>query len=355
MRSGDAHGCQPDRTHYCGAASLKAPSGQEFVLQFASFGMPHPPAIFALRVLVLMLLVVAVAAWWLARSILPPLEQLSKAAQAFGDGNANARANLTRTDELGKVGHAFDEMAERVETLLRAEREMLANVSHELRTPLARIRVAVELASEGDAETAKESLADVAGDLDELETLISDVLAMTRLSLEAPREHLGLPAVRKEDVSASDLLQWAASRFRTQYPGRPLTLELSEELPVLNGDAVLLRRLLDNLLQNAHRYTEDPNAPVLLRARQERGLLVEVVDHGIGMSPEDCRRVFQPFFRADRSRTRATGGLGLGLTLAQRIVEAHGGHLELDSALGRGTTARVYLPNGAQDAELPAS
>jgi two-component system OmpR family sensor kinase len=341
--AGPTRRCTSDNSHYCSSMALSTPDGRHIDIEFSSLGLPHPPATFALRVLGLVLLVVGITSWLLARGVLRPLEKLATAARAFGSGDATARASLTRSDELGKVGHVFDEMADRVGELLRAEREMLANVSHELRTPLARIRVAVDLAAEGDAEVAKETLVDVVDDLDELDTLISDVLATARLSLASPESPLGL-ALHRQKVSAQELLERAESRFHSQFPTRRLVVEPGSELPLVDGDPTLLRRLLDNLLQNAHRYSESADSPVILRARSEGGLVFEVQDCGVGISEEDLAQVFQPFFRADRSRTRATGGLGLGLTLAQRIVDAHEGRIELSSELGRGTLAKVWLP-----------
>ena len=128
------------------------------------------------------------------------------------------------------------------------------------------------------------------------------------------------------------------------HPERPLHVDLPQGLPALDGDPVLLRRVIDNLLENAHKYTEQPEAPISLVARGGARIEIEVIDQGIGISPEDLAQVFRPFFRADRSRTRATGGLGLGLALARRIVEAHGGEIALHSTLQRGTRALVSLP-----------
>jgi signal transduction histidine kinase len=112
----------------------------------------------------------------------------------------------------------------------------------------------------------------------------------------------------------------------------------------LTADRALLRRAIDNLLDNAQKYS-DPDAPVRLCARVESGAaVIEVEDRGAGIPEEDLPNLFRPFFRGDRSRTRATGGVGLGLVLARRIVEAHGGRLEIESRVGEGTTARIALP-----------
>src|SRR5262249_37352495 len=143
---------------------------------------PAPPPHFWFPIL-LVLVVVGITSWFTARSLARPLSELTQAASAFGSGQLTARATLDRSDEFGDLSRAFNEMAPRIASLLRAEKELIANVSHELRTPLARIQVALDLAAEGDAESARESLREIAEDLAELERIVNDVLAAARLSL----------------------------------------------------------------------------------------------------------------------------------------------------------------------------
>jgi signal transduction histidine kinase len=294
----------------------------------------------------LVLVVVGVSSWLTARSLAKPLGKLAATATSFGAGELSARVGLSRSDELGDVAKAFDEMAERVTQSIRAERELLANVSHELRTPLQRIRIALDLAAEGDASTARESLREITEDLVELERIVDDVLTATRLSLREGARAGAIPPLRREPVELPALLAKAAGRFRGAHPERRLEVASPPgNGPALEGDAVLLRRVVDNLLDNAHKYTEDPSRPIRLSCHVTgEQIVVEVVDEGIGIAKADLERVFEPFFRVDRSRTRATGGLGLGLVLSRRIVEAHHGTLTLESEPGKGTTARIELP-----------
>ncbi len=290
------------------------------------------------------LLVIALSSLLLGRTLSHPLRLMSATARAFGDGNFDARVSLARGDELGEVAHAFDEMAERVADLLRAERELMANISHELRTPLARIRVAIDLAAEGDSHVARQSLKDIADDLAELERLIGDVLTVARLDPRSRSVASAIPALHRQRVSVNELVERAAARFRTAHPARSLLVDSAFGEVAVVGDPVLLRRVLDNLLENANAYTERPDATVDLRVEARERVAIHVVDRGAGIAPEDLKSVFNPFFRADRSRTRDTGGLGLGLVVVRRIVEAHGGTIQLESTLGRGTTATVQLP-----------
>jgi two-component system, OmpR family, sensor kinase len=282
----------------------------------------------------------AVLSWrWTAR----PLAELSSAARALGAGNLKVRARLSRSDEVGELGRRFDEMAERIEGLVLTQQELLANVSHELRTPLARIHVALDIASEGDALAARGSLEEIAVDLGELERMIDDILTTTRMDLQSSAQRTGFP-LRRRQVAPSRIAEEASLRFRTRYPERGLSVSVAEALPEILVDATLFRRVIDNLLDNAHKYSP-ADGPMRLGVHAESGgaVVFEVTDRGMGISEDDLPRVFEPFFRAERSRSRGTGGVGLGLTLAKRIVEAHGGRIELESGVGRGTRARVSV------------
>jgi len=287
------------------------------------------------------LLVLALAAFPLARALARPMERLTDAARKLGAGDLSARAGLRRGDEVGELSLAFDEMASRLEGLVRAERQLLADVSHELRTPLARIRVALDLAAEGDVDRARKYLEEIRMDLAELDQLLGDVLTAARLDQADGRGEVPL---RLQQVKAREMVDRAAERFRRAHPDRTLAVAVEGELPGLVVDPVMLRRVVDNLLDNAAKYSEAP-APVELRARADgKALVVAVRDEGIGVEPQDVPRIFMPFFRTDRSRARGTGGVGLGLALAKRIVEAHGGTIVVESRPGLGTTVSFRVP-----------
>lgn len=292
------------------------------------------------------LVMVGAASFWFSRRLVRPLGELATAARRFGSGDTTARAGLRRDDELGDVGRAFDDMADRTAALLAAQRRLMADVSHELRTPLARIRVAMELAAE-DPVAAGDVLSSVGADLDEIDELIENILTTARLESEDGAE------LRRSPISAGELVRKARAGFAARHPGR----ELGGEAPsgalaasALEGDAVLLKRALDNLLDNAAAYSE-ATTPVVLDVGLSDGaagappsLVISVVDRGIGMSAADLERAFTPFWRADGSRARRTGGVGLGLALARRIARAHGGDVTLQSSPGSGTTARLEIP-----------
>jgi len=282
------------------------------------------------------LLVVGIATLWFSRRLVRPLDELATTARRFGEGDIEARAKLIREDELGDVGRAFDDMADRTSALISSQRQLLADVSHELRTPLARIRVALELAAE-DPVAAKDVLTDVGADLDEIDQLIADILTTARLDADqAP--------VAREPISVGELADRAAARFVSRHPDRKLEKTVDDAERAIECDPVLLRRALDNLLDNAAKYSATTE-PVKLDVHPNGSAIAfEVIDRGIGMTAEELARAGTPFWRADTSRARRTGGVGLGLALARRIARAHGGDVALVSAPGRGTTARLQIP-----------
>jgi signal transduction histidine kinase len=301
----------------------------------------HPPPLLLAALIALGLL--SGAALLFARSLARPLRRLAGAARRFAAGEFTARVQLARRDEVGQVAAAFDELADRVQALLRAQRELLANVSHELRTPLSRLRVGLDLVAEA-GPAARAELAGLEEDIAALDRLVADVLAVASLDLASLREDAAGP-LHVELLDLAELCRRAAGRWAA-VPGCRLRVEAPPRV-VVDGDATLLRRVVDNLVENARKYSEPGTEIVLALAVEGERAVLTVRDRGIGIAAADLPHIFTPFFRADRSRTRRTGGVGLGLTLAQRIVRAHGGSIALASRPGEGTTVTVVLPVAA--------
>jgi signal transduction histidine kinase len=297
--------------------------------RFALAGLIRP-----VGALLLTLIVVAIATGPLARRISRPVARLTEASRRLGNGELSYRVPVGhkrrrwrhhrhRLDELEELTRAWNEMAERVEKLVRGQRELLANVSHELRTPLARVKVALELL-EGD-EATRARVADVTQDLAELERLIEDVLASSRLEAGALPAH---PAPLKVGELLAGLAERAGRDPATV--GKEVRVGAgAAEAAEVQADAALLRRALWNLVENAAKYGAPPI--ILDAVRQGSRVLLTVTDQGAGVAPEDRERVFDPFYRADKARTPGSG-FGLGLTLARRVAEAHGGTARLDAA-----------------------
>ncbi|MFN3200991.1 MAG: ATP-binding protein [Bradymonadia bacterium] len=274
--------------------------------------------------------VLALASIPLARHIARPIERLTATAQALGAGDLSARTGLERKDEVGALARAMDEMASRIDHMLSAEREMLANISHELRTPLARIRVALELSQQDPS-----FLADIEQDLGELEMLVADVLASARLGQEGLPLHLA-------PLDPEAVVHAAAERLRARHRDVDLSVHTHlDDIPNVHADPALIRRVLDNLLENAMKHGAPP---ISLSVRGDAARLTfEVADQGPGITEADRAQVFEPFYRADRSRTRGTGGVGLGLSLCKRIVEAHGGTIEVRPGTENGSVFSFTL------------
>jgi two-component system, OmpR family, sensor kinase len=310
-------------------------------------GVYHPnrpsfPWSYVLPIGLVILLVVGAASVWFTRRLALPLVELATAARKFGEGDTKARARLNREDELGDVGRAFDDMADRTAAVMAAQRQLMADVSHELRTPLARIRVALELAAE-DPVAARDVLVDVGTDLDEIDTLIGDIMTTARLD--------GEPKLDRRPVPLAEVAERAAQRFAARHPGRTLEQDITGGELEIECDPVLLRRALDNLIDNAAKYSDEAEPIRLVVAVGPKPTSARatfaIVDRGIGMTAAELERAFTPFWRADGSRTRKTGGVGLGLALARRIARAHGGDVTLESTAGAGTTARLEVPIAA--------
>ena len=308
------------------------------------FPSGHAHVVHVVKVSAAILAFLALGSIPLARQLTSPLERLTRTVERFGEGDLTARAGIARRDEVGDLARAFDAMAARLERLVRAEKEFLANVSHELRTPLARVRVALEIAAEGDDAKARACLKEIAADLTELERLVGDVLTAARLDLAQGRAGSPTTPLRRTTVRVEDLVAETRAHFQAEHPERALEVHVEAGLPALSADLPLLRRALDNLLENACKYS-DAERPIALSAGPGMdGVEIAVRDHGIGIDPADQARLFTPFFRADRSRARDTGGVGLGLVLSRGIVEAHGGTIAVESRRGEGTTFTILLP-----------
>ncbi len=243
-------------------------------------------------------------------------------------------------DQMQELVQAWNDMAERIERLVRGQKELLANISHELRSPLARVRLALELLPRDPASEGR--LREVEADLGELERLISDVLMTSRLSAT------GLPT-QPQPVELGPLLEQVAERADHDplTAGKDVRIDAAPEL-VIEADAGLLRRAIFNLVENAAKYGA---APIVVSAQRGEGDTVEiaVTDEGEGIAAGDRERVFEPFFRVDKARTpsaNAPQGFGLGLTLARRVAEAHGGTIAVAAARtlgGRELGCRVTL------------
>lgn len=282
-------------------------------------------------VIVALALLLPIALW--SRAHWQGLQQLSRVADEFGAGKLSARARMPRSASIYPLAERIDHMADRIEELLVSQKNLLHSVSHELRTPIARLEFALELL---DAKTEdpgqRKRIAAMEGDVRELNDLVNELLDMARLGSEQ--------ALRRETVDVAGLLAAAAASLP---PGAPmLTVEASADGGTIEADPRLLGRALSNLLRNAQKYA---GATIRLSATREAGkLVIAVEDDGPGIPEEERERVFEPFYRLDRSRDRATGGFGLGLSIARKAVLLHGGNVTVETSALGGASFKVTLP-----------
>jgi len=271
----------------------------------------------------------------LAYYLTHPVRQLQRAVERFGRGDLSARAASPRRDELGDLARTFDRMADRIQTLLAAERRLLLDISHELRSPLARLRVAVELARTGSNREG--ALNRIEKEADRLNGLVSGLLDVTRAE--------GDPgSLRREPVRLDRLLEEIVADAALEAQARASDVRLaSAPAAVVQGETELLRRAVENVMRNAIRHTpEGTVVEVKLEIAGGRAV-VSVRDYGAGVPEEALGRIFDAFYRVETDRARASGGAGLGLSIARRAVELHKGTIRARNA-GPGLLVEIDLP-----------
>lgn len=302
-------------------AAARRSDGRWTVVQSSPEPFPTAWQRRALLLLAAGFLVVAPAGFLFARRITAPLKRFSQAAERLGRDPHAAPVALSGPAEIGAAARAFNDMQARLKRYVDDRTAMVGAISHDLRTPLARIRFKLE----GAPPAVRDS---VLSDVGQMEQMIHGVLAFIR-DESAPRTREKLDLLSLAEVVADDAAMLGADV--EVVASDPVTVE---------GDPVALQRMLTNLVDNAVRY----GGHARVRVGREGALaVIEVVDGGPGLPPEDLERVFQPFYRADASRNLESGGIGLGLPIARSTARAHGGDVEL--APGRtGLVARITLP-----------
>jgi signal transduction histidine kinase len=272
----------------------------------------------------LVLLAVLALCYLLARYLTSPLRALKAALERFGQGDFSARTGSTRHDELGELARTFDRMAERIQNLVAAERRLLLDISHELRSPLARLGVAIELARSGENRDA--ALDRIQKEADRLNLLVGGLLQSTRAEVDPN-------SLRAQRVRLDELLTDIVNDCSIEAAARGGSLDLEVQGPVtVTGDPELLRRAAENVIRNAIRYTPPQSAVEVRLTCDKQTAHVQVRDYGPGVPEEALTRIFQPFYRVEGDRNRESGGVGLGLAIAQRAVELHKGRLQASNA-----------------------
>jgi signal transduction histidine kinase len=283
--------------------------------------------------LLLLLLTIMIAVFWAAHTVLTramrPLRALQAAVHRLSAGDLDVVLENRTRDEFGALTEAFNRMAARVKEMVKARDQLLLDVSHELRSPLTRLKVALALLP--DSAKKKQAERDAA----EMEAMVANLLEFERL-----RDPRALRTTREDLVP---LLREAARTYQDSPPGVRVHASLPE-IPV-DVDVDGVRTVLRNLLGNAVKYSLPDSREIELEAQREGDILVvSVKDDGPGIPVEDLPHLFDPFFRVDRSRSRKTGGYGLGLSICKRIVEAHGGEIQATNNATRGACFTLRFP-----------
>jgi signal transduction histidine kinase len=279
----------------------------------------------------------------LARAVARPLHSLNLAASAVARGELDQQVPVRSRDELGQLSQTFNEMTARLRAARQMQTDFVANVSHELRTPLTAVKGTVETLRDGavdDPEVRDRFLETVETETDRLIRLVNDLMVLSRADSDALNLH-------RKAVDLGDLVRGTAAKLahRAEAKGLALEVDAPANLPPVLADADRVEQVLVNLLDNAVKYSLPGHAIRLrLSQGQDRLVLVQVQDEGIGIPADELARIGERFYRTDKARSRSEGGSGLGLAIARALVEAHGGRLWLESEEGQGTAVTFTLP-----------
>jgi two-component system sensor histidine kinase CpxA len=323
--SGDVE-VDPGRETSLAAKTVSIGDGRDYAL-VVRWDRPRPVAVFgdsSLRYLRLagLLLTALVLCYALAKYLSSPIGKIRRATQQLAGGSLNTRVSDQlgrRNDELGKLARDFDEMAERIESLITSQQRLSRDVSHELRSPLARMNVALGIAKQKASPEVATQLERIENEADRLNQMIGRILTLSKLES-------GAQDYEKEKVDLIDIV--ASVVDDADFEARPLGKSVhfnGEGTCRVDGNEPLLRSAVENVLRNAVRYTKE-GTEVGVAVRQNNGnVKVSIRDHGGGVPEGELKNLFRPFYRVGEARERSTGGIGLGLAIADRAIAAHDG------------------------------
>jgi signal transduction histidine kinase len=277
------------------------------------------------------------------------VDALTAAVRRMGAGDLDQRVPVVADDEVGELARAFNAMAGNLARTEQLRRTMVADVAHELRTPLTNLRGYLEAIQDGVAPPDAEVIASLHEEAIHLSRLVDDLQDLALADA-------GQLPLERRPIAVADVVGPVTRLVapRAAAAGVAVEADLQPGLPAVEADPLRARQIVHNLLGNAVRHTPAGGAVRVRARRAADGVEVTVADTGEGIPPEHLPHVFERFYRADRSRSRATGGAGIGLAVVKQLVEAHGGRVGVESTPGRGTTLRFTLPVAAP-APLPGA
>jgi signal transduction histidine kinase len=307
----------------------RAPNGGSYLFAWELTDRMRTAHLMVPAVLLVLMAAVVFAAHGFLKRLLLPLRWLGDGVAGLSEGHLDVIVPKRSSDEIGALTDAFNRMVGRVKDMVTARDQLLLDVSHELRSPVTRLKVALELVADPEMK------ARMAADLTEMEIMIGELLELERL-----RDGRGITTTRQNVVS---LLGEVAQNYEDRPPGVLVTTATPEIF--VDIDAERMRTVIRNLVENAVKYSMPDSCPVeVSAARNGQSVAIRVSDDGPGIPAGDMPNLFAPFFRVDRSRSRKTGGYGLGLSIAKRFVDMHGGTIVVAANTPRGTSFVVTLP-----------
>lgn len=277
--------------------------------------------------------------FFLSRRILSPVKALIGAARQFGKGDFSKRVDAKGKSELSELAHSFNSMADNLEHAQRLRQNMVADVAHELRTPLSNLKGYLEALKDGVIKPNRATIQSLNEEAASLSRLVAD---LQELSL-ADAGELKI-YVQPEDISKLIKETVTILRPNAAAKGLKLATDIKARLPMLNIDADRIKQVLRNLLENAIAHTGKGSKITITAHQVDKMISISITETGEGIPPEDLPFIFERFYRVDKSRARTTGGSGLGLTIAKRLVETHGGNIEVKSEVGKGSCFTFTLP-----------
>lgn len=282
---------------------------------------------------------------FVSRMLTNPIRRITGTAKQIRDGDLSARTNMRGDDEIDQLGETFDEMATSLEKDLKHERRLTSDVAHELRTPLMAMLATVEAMQDGVYPTDNEHLETVASETRRLARLVQQMLDLSRMENHTAPMNI-------EAVDMVELVRGIVNAQEPLFHERDLRLRFADEtqgkMSFIKVDPDMITQCVINLMSNAMRYTPEGGWVIVTVGLDRKHLTISVSDTGIGIAKEDLSRIFGRFWRADASRAREAGGLGVGLAVTKQIVERHHGFISVESELEKGTTFTIHLPREQQ-------
>jgi len=285
------------------------------------------------------LLIISLGSFWLSRSVARPVKYLTEASKHMAEGDLSVRVSNVigrRSDELGELSTAFDHMAKQTEAQIANQKQLLRDISHEIRTPLTRQQIAIELARQGAGNTAL--LEKIEQQNHQLNELIDGLLTFSRLSDGSQKTHL-------EAIDISPLIENVCEAAELEADKKHIKIERMLCHPSgIQGNWVLTSRAVDNILGNALKHSPEHSTITISTKIEHHNLLVQIEDQGPGIDEQSLPHIFEPFYRADESRHKSTGGYGLGLAIVNQIMKQHHGQVELNNSIPNGLSVCLYFP-----------